>query len=163
MRGRKPIEVFPFEPSFADELVLMWRASFEQGVGVVDPHPIAEQREYLMTQVLPANEVRVALHGQRIVGFAAASLDTLARLYMHSEYQGCGIGTRLLDWAKGQSDGKLLLFTFARNHRARAFYRARGFVEVSQGFEPNWKLDDVKFEWSAAGGVGSAESAQKAI
>ena len=47
----------------------MWRESFELGVGIVDPHPLAEQRRYLLDTVVPENAVRVAIIEGRIVGF----------------------------------------------------------------------------------------------
>jgi len=36
MNGGKPVEYYKFQREYADELVLMWRASFERAVGVVD-------------------------------------------------------------------------------------------------------------------------------
>jgi hypothetical protein len=54
----------------------------------------------------------------------------------------------LLEWAQSKSNGSLWLFTFARNANARRFYRDHGFVEIEYGFEPFWKLDDVKLQWS---------------
>ena len=34
-----------FQADHAGELVPLWRESFEFGVGIVDPHPIAEQEK----------------------------------------------------------------------------------------------------------------------
>jgi hypothetical protein len=39
-----------FRPGQTEELVLMWRESFEHGVGITDPHPLEEQRNYLANQ-----------------------------------------------------------------------------------------------------------------
>jgi hypothetical protein len=50
----------PFRLEHADELVPMWRASFEHGVGVVDPNPLDAQRDHLLTHVVPNHDVRVA-------------------------------------------------------------------------------------------------------
>lgn len=60
------------------------------------------------------------------------------------------IGSRLLAWAKEQSAGSLWLYTFDRNAIARAFYEKHGFRIVARGFEPQWKLADVRYEWAAA-------------
>jgi ribosomal protein S18 acetylase RimI-like enzyme len=129
----------------------MWRASFEEAVGIIDPHPLEEQRAYLQHEVVPHNSVRVALFHGKIVGFAAASKTSVAQLYVHTAFQRCGIGTLLLEWAKRQSEGSLWLYTFARNARARSFYERSGFKAVARGFEPKWQLEDVKYEWSAGG------------
>lgn len=140
----------PFEPGDVHELVPMWRQSFEHGVGVVDPHSLDEQVAYFHAQVLPAHAVRVAVAGDRLVGFCASNAESVAQLYVRVEAIGQGIGTRLLDAAKRASSGSLWLYTFARNTQARRFYEHHGFVAVAHGFEAHWQLDDVKYHWAAA-------------
>jgi ribosomal protein S18 acetylase RimI-like enzyme len=130
-----------------DELVVLWRESFEDGVGIIDPHPLPEQRDYFLSKVLPKHTVKVALLEDRLIGFAAASLDSVAQLHVRVGYFRQGIGSQLLKWAKAQSGGSLWLYTFARNQRARKFYEHHGFSAVAFGFEPTWKLDDVRYEW----------------
>jgi len=60
---------------------------------------------------------------------------------------GQGIGSALIDLAKQHSKGRMQLHTFGKNHNARRFYKKHGFTEMECGFEPNWKLDDVKPVW----------------
>ena len=141
------LRVEDFEPHDTDALVRMWRASFEHGVGVIDFHPLEEQIEYLRSKVLPVNRVRVAKAGESIVGLLASNPESIAQLYVRVQHIGQGIGTRLLRLAQSESSGCLSLFTFARNSRACRFYEHRGFIAVARGFEPMWKLDDVKYEW----------------
>lgn len=143
------ISIEAFRPEHADELVRMWRESFELGVGIADPHPLEDQRRYLMDVVVPNNTIRVALLEGIIVGFVAASTSSLSQLYVRNGFHRRGIGSRLLEWAKKQSCGTLWLYTFERNAGARAFYERSGFSIVSRGFEPNWQLKDLKYEWSA--------------
>ena len=138
-----------FEPRRLDELIRMWRASFEAGVGIADPHPLSEQREAFLTRVLPEHDVRVACLADDLVGFVAASAESLSQLYVRVGYHRRGIGTQMLDWAKARSGGSLWLYTFARNLNARAFYERHGFVAIEHGFEPNWQLEDVKYRWTA--------------
>ena len=143
------VELIEFQPHWLDELIPMWRASFEAGVGIADPHPLSEQRQYFLDVALPQNSVRLAMADDLLVGFVAASSQSVAQLYVRVGYHRLGIGTQLLAWAKRQSCGSLWLYTFARNQGARAFYARNGFVEVARGFEPSWRLEDVKLQWSA--------------
>ena len=153
-KSSRTLAIVAFEPSFTDALIPMWRQSFEAAVGIVDPHPLAAQRAYFLDDVVPHNAVRVVRDGERIVGFIAASRESIAQLYLAAGYSGRGIGTRLVDWAKAQSDGSLWLYTFARNRAACAFYERRGFRVAARGFEPHWQQDDVRYEWTAGpGGV----------
>jgi GNAT superfamily N-acetyltransferase len=137
-----------FDEADLDELLPMWRESFEFGVGITDPHPLAEQRAYFWSEVAAKNTIRVARRGTQLVGFAAASPESVAQLHVRVGHHRQGIGTSLLEWAKTQSTGRLWLYTFAQNSKARAFYEKHGFRATVHGFEPNWKLADVRYEWS---------------
>jgi len=139
-----------FRPELARDLVLMWRESFELGVGITDPHPLAEQERALLEKVVPGNTVRVAFLDRRLVGFVAATPTSIAQLYVRKGFHRRGIGSQLLRWAKDQSSGSLWLYTFDRNAGARAFYERNGFRIVARGHEPEWDLDDLKYEWIAS-------------
>jgi ribosomal protein S18 acetylase RimI-like enzyme len=141
------VMIAEFRADHAGELIPMWRESFELGVGVADPHPMAEQERYFRAVVVPNNDIRVAFLEGKMVGFVAASPTSISQLYVRKGFHRRGIGTRLLDWAKERSRGSLWLFTFERNHGARAFYERHGFRIVARGFEPMWRLNDLKYEW----------------
>jgi len=141
------IEIVAYDEAMLVPLVDMWRASFEFGVGIVDPHPIEGQRSYFTGEVLPRNDVTVALRGGEIVGFLASSRESVAQLYVRVGCHRQGIGTRLLELAKECSGGSLWLYTFAQNAVARRFYERHGFVDRGHGFENMWQLEDVRFEW----------------
>lgn len=149
MGAGEKITIEEFRPEQTDELVRMWRESFEHGVGITDPHPLEEQRAHLINVVAPGNTIRVALLEGRIIGFVAASASSISQLYVRKGFHRRGIGSRLLEWAKGQSSGSLWLHTFERNAIARAFYERNGFRITVRGFEPRWQLEDLRYEWTA--------------
>lgn len=130
-----------------EALIPLWRASFEAGVGIIDPHPIEEQRAYFLAEVLPQHAVQLAWWEDQLAGFVAASPQRVAQLYVAVGLQGRGIGRSLLDWVKAQSAGSLDLYTFACNGGACAFYERQGFVAAERGFERHWQLEDVRYEW----------------
>ena len=144
------LHIAPYAPQHLDELLRMWRASFEHGVGITDPHPLAEQAVFFEQKVLLEHAVQVAWRDGAIVGFVASNADSVSQLYVRVDCIGQGIGPRLLQLAKNASAGSLWLYTLARNARARRFYARHGFVDVKHGFEPFWQLEDVRFEWTRA-------------
>lgn len=144
------MEIVPYGEDWLAELIPMWRASFEAAVGIVDPHPVEEQRSYFLEQVLPHNQVLLALVTGQLAGFIAFSSDSVDQLYVRPGYQGSGIGSRLLALAKNNARGSLSLYTFARNGGARVFYEKQGFVIESRGYEPHWGLDDIRYRWTAS-------------
>ena len=148
MGGDPSLRLAEFDHARLEELVLMWRASMSAGLSMEDPHSVEEHKRYFMTEVLPRTTVRLALLSGRLVGFVAATPESVAQLHVRVGYQRRGIGTRLLDWAKDHSSGSLWLYTFARNRGARAFYERNGFLATVQGFEPEWQLEDVRYEWA---------------
>lgn len=88
-----------------------------------------------------------------LLGFIAASRESIAQLYVRNDHQRRGIGRQMLEWAKEQSGGTLWLYTFARNAGAQRFYEREGFRVVARGFEPRWQLEDIKYEWSRSGSL----------
>jgi ribosomal protein S18 acetylase RimI-like enzyme len=145
--------IVPYRPEMLQPLVDLWRASFEHGVGVVDPHPIEEQRQFFVEHVAARGEVSVVLRDAAIVGFVAADAESINQLYVGVGCLRQGIGSRLVAWAKSRSSGSLWLFTFARNAVARRFYERHGFVAIALGFEPMWQLEDVKYRWERPGNI----------
>ena len=146
----EPLRIDDFDAGDAEPLVRMWRESFEFGVGVPDPHTIAEQLAYLRERLLRTHRVQLARRGGLIVGFLAADAASVAQLYVRIGHLGQGIGTALLGVAKQQSSGSLWLYAFQRNLGACRFYERYGFVAVERGFEPSWQLADVKYVWHRA-------------
>jgi ribosomal protein S18 acetylase RimI-like enzyme len=144
------IVVVDYIPSHAHELVRMWRDSFERALGIVDPHPLAEQQQYLEELVVAENRVHVVLDESTstIVGFMAATPKKISQLYVHVNHQNQGIGSLLINLAKQQSCGRLRLFTFKVNENAQRFYERHGFKVVGRGFEEEWQLEDIEYEWT---------------
>ena len=143
------VVVSAFEASSTDALVRMWRASFEHGVGIVDPHPLADQIEFFLSEIVPRHQVRVAWEADRLVGFMASSAESISQLYVHVDHLGQGIGSMFVRLAQAESSGSLWLFTLARNQRACRFYEHHGFSVAARGFVDFWQLEDVRYVWTA--------------
>ena len=143
------LELVEYDASSLERLLRLWREAFEFGVGVIDPHPLSEQREYFLAQVLPQHRVTLAVRESQLVGFVAASEESVSQLHVQVGQHRQGIGSALLALSKARSSGSLWLYAFTQNVRACRFYEKHGFVAIERGFEPNWQLEDVKYSWSA--------------
>lgn len=141
--------IVDYSIEYADELVQMWRKSFERAVGIIDPHSLEDQLRALEEKIVPENRVRLVLDRETtaVIGFLASTPDTISQLYVHVDYQDKGIGSELLNLAKQESNGSLRLFTFKSNTKAQRFYERHGFREVGHGFEEFWQLEDIEYEW----------------
>ena len=120
-------------------------------------HSEGETRRWVADVVVPGGGVWVAVLDGCVAGFAAltgADRDHLDHLYVLPGLYGRGIGSALLARAKALSPGRLRLFTFQRNVRARAFYEARGFavVDLNDGTRNEECEPDVLYEWVRGSG-----------
>jgi GNAT superfamily N-acetyltransferase len=114
-------------------------------------HDDADTRHYFAEIVIKRCAVWVAVEERRVIGFMAWNAESahLDHLYLSPGHYRRGLGTRLLDKAKELSAGKILLYAFQRNTRARAFYEHHGFRATwfGDGAENEEREPDVLYEW----------------
>jgi hypothetical protein len=136
-----PLEFIEYEAPYLDRLVGLWRQAFEFGVGVTDPHPLAEQREYFVSKVLPTNQVTLALFESQLVGFVAASAESVAQLHV----QVCtGKALAQTCW-RCPKPGLQVVFGCMLTRNTRRASSTRRTLVLERGFELDWQLEDVKY------------------
>ncbi|ABG31674.1 N-acetyltransferase [Roseobacter denitrificans] len=111
-------------------------------------HSAAEEIKYA-GDMIEAGWVKVAKIDNKVVGFIARHESEVYALYVLPEAQDKGIGTALLEDAKGECD-KLGLWSYEANGVAAIFYELRGFVSVDRtnGSGNEAGLPDIRFEWT---------------
>lgn len=111
-------------------------------------HTDEEDLEHF-TSVLENEDVRVARSGGKIIGYIAFSPGQLNKLYIDPEFQGHGLGEKLVNLAKAEND-HLLLWTFQVNDKAKRFYERLGFVAIEEtdGATNDEGQPDVQYEWN---------------
>ncbi|WP_342577270.1 GNAT family N-acetyltransferase [Psychrobacillus sp. FSL K6-2843] len=144
------IRITPYNSKYAEQTMEMWRDSKEQAIGQKEIHDF-ENHVYFLNNILPERfQIELALIDEEVVGMIAYNDREINQLYIHLEYQGFGIGRTLLDKAKAQSSGKLILYTFEVNEKAQRFYETNGFEIISRGHENEENLPDIQYEWVSA-------------
>ena len=141
------IIITQYQPKYAEQTVEMWRESKERAIGQKEMHTFDSHIYFLNNILLEHYQIDVVLIDDKVVGMIAYNEREISQLYIHTDYQGFGIGQTLLDKAKEQSSGKLTLYTFEVNENARRFYEKNGFNIKSRGHENEENLPDILYEW----------------
>ncbi|MEH7493213.1 GNAT family N-acetyltransferase [Neobacillus niacini] len=141
------VEIIKYKPNYAKQTVEMWRNSKEAALGQKEIHSFGTHVDFLNQILVEKYQVDLALIDEKVVGIIAYNKKEISQLYIHIDYQGIGIGQKLLARAKEQSTGRLTLFTFEVNKKAQRFYEKHGFKIVGKGYENEEGLPDILYEW----------------
>ncbi len=135
-----------------DAVAALFRLSKETALSILpELHTPEEDRAFFRDRVFAECEVWVASRLGSLAGFCAFRAGWVDHLYVAPEQQRRGIGSALLDTAKGGHQ-ELRLWTFQRNASARRFYEAQGFVvERLTGGENEEREPDILYRWRRDG------------
>jgi len=145
--------VRPFVAADFDHIVRRWHetnlASYRY-VAEQQRHTLADARRFFRDHVLTTCRIWVAEIEATPAGMIALETPWIRHLAVFPEHQRGGLGTALLHVAQAASPHELRLFTFQRNHGARAFYERHGFTTVAFGVSPEPEAEpDVEYRWEA--------------
>jgi GNAT superfamily N-acetyltransferase len=138
------------QPEDASAIAAIHLASRRQAMPYLQrAHTDDETRDYFARAVGDRSRAWwVVRHRGQVVAYMAIDGDSLNHLFVSPRWQGRGFGSALLNRAKTLSSGRLALWTFQRNERARGFYEARGFRSIRQTDGENEESEpDVQYEW----------------
>ena len=111
-------------------------------------HTPEEDLAFYSTVVFPSAEIWLSEQCGIPAGFIAFRSGWVDHLYVHPDFQDCGLGSALLELAKVSADS-LRLWTFPCNLRARRFYERHGFQveEETDGSNNEERQPDVLYFW----------------
>lgn len=142
------IKIIQYNSAYDEDTVRMWRESKERAIDQKELHSFEDHIFFLNNILNRDNEIYIATDNNKVVGIIAFNENEIDQLYIHNDYQGKGLGKKLLDMAKINSKGRLTLYTFEVNHKAQRFYERNGFKIIGRGHENEENLDDIKYEWA---------------
>lgn len=96
----------------------------------VDLYALLEVAVY--KEELFSETIYVAALDSQVVGFVAFRKNKLGYIYVLNEFQGRGIGGKLLDTIIPYLERPAFLEVFPTNIKAKRLYRSRGFVEETK-------------------------------
>jgi GNAT superfamily N-acetyltransferase len=112
-------------------------------------HPPDEARSWVAGWDLSTYAVWVAASGEELLGYARFDDVWLDDLYVAPSAQGAGVGSALLEVVKAQRPAGFCLWVFESNEPARAFYAARGLVDLehTDGSGNEERAPDLRMAW----------------
>ena len=148
------LEIRRYSPDELEAVVAIWeRARWDAQLQVEERMAWGHDSNLAHFRDVVARECEVwlAVEGATLLGLLAVGDGLVSQLHVDPPHQGRGVGTALLDFAKGRNAAGLRLFTFQGNTRARAFYERHGFEAVAFGVSPPPESEpDVEYAWSPA-------------
>jgi len=155
------VRITDYGPNDATEVTSIWRTSFQRAMGLTSddfPDDFDQHARHLDESIAVENQIFLMKHvdSEEIIAFMALCDDWVNHLYVHVDYQGQGLGTRLLNLAKESSAGTLRLYTFQANINAQRFYEKHGFIIHARGMadlaDNPWAKDssllaDIEYHW----------------
>lgn len=139
--------VTKYDAKYAEQTVSMWRDSKEHAIGQKEVHTFLNHVYFLNHMLNERFTIDLVLIEEKVVGMIAYNDNEINQLYIHRDYQGKGIGQKLLDIVKAHSSGRLTLYTFEVNETAQRFYEKHGFKIISRGHENEENLPHIQYEW----------------
>lgn len=142
----------PFRPSDMDAVLAVW---LEASLAAHDfiPASFWESNVAAMRDLyLPKAETHVHEEDGAVTGFLCLDNDRLAALFVDPRAQGRGIGSRLLDTAKGLRR-HLRLTVYERNSRAVAFYARHGFAVTGRQVDESTGEHELIMHCGPTGGA----------
>lgn len=116
-------------------------------------HSDEEVRGWFRSHVVAECELWIAEDASGVpAGILVLEDDWVDQLYVDPASTGRGIGTGLLEVAKGERPGGLRLWCFQANTGARRFYERHGFVQAGRtdGRANEERAPDVLYVWAGA-------------
>lgn len=118
--------------------------------------PVEEVRAYVAGWNLSRRDVWVAELDGRLVAFMVVEDAWLDSLYVLPEAAHQGVGSALLDVAKGLHPDGFCLWVFESNTPARALYARHGLVELecTDGSNSEERSPNIRMAWPGADPLG---------
>ncbi len=90
-----------------------------------------QERKDIQEIYMPKAETYVYELDGQVVGYIALLGNEVGAIFVHSDFQGKGIGKKLMDYAKNIRE-YLVLDVFKKNKIGRAFYDKYGFKQIDE-------------------------------
>lgn len=134
-----------FESSDMNDVLDIWLRASIEAHGFVGGEFWESKIDDMRKTYIPASDTYVFKDREIIKGFLLYG-DTLAAMFVSPDFQGNGIGQRLMGKAKSLRN-KLNLTVYKENPRSIAFYRKCGFVIINEKVDEHTGCVEILMEY----------------
>jgi GNAT superfamily N-acetyltransferase len=145
------ITLRPYRDEDLDAVVAVWWDSWHSiRAGLRHPHPLSRWRARCADEIVPRQDVVVAVDNGVVVGFAAADIRArvLSQIFIAPARKRQGIGRQLFAWAQATMTDGFTLHTLVDNVGSRAFYERQGLVAGEAEINPANGLRTIEYRWT---------------
>jgi GNAT superfamily N-acetyltransferase len=146
----------PARPDQYDEIARVWMESWvSTGLEDGSRYLLANLRARVAREIEQGWSLYVADDGGRIAAMLALHLPDryLDQLFVAPDYQGKGLGRRLLTFTREQLPDEICLRCIRENDKAWRWYEREGFVFEKQMVEPMTGFVMKYYRWKNPGAV----------
>jgi GNAT superfamily N-acetyltransferase len=146
----------PARPDEYDEVARVWMESWvSTGIEEASNFLLANLRARLLREIENGWSLYVADDGGRIAAMLALHLQRryLDQLFVAPDYQGDGLGRRLLGFARDHLPDEILLRCVRENDKAWRWYEREGFVFEREAVDPMTGFTMKYYRWKQQGAV----------
>lgn len=136
-----------FRISDTEQVMQLWLTGNEDAHSFVPKEYWRSNFEEVKKQLLLAEVFVYDIDG-KIQGFIGMMDGYIAGIFVKQDCRSCGIGRRLVDFAK-QTHSTLSLGVYKKNTRAVDFYLREGFVIVSEQVDEDTGEYDFTLSWKS--------------
>ena len=129
-----------------DKIVKIWLDASVLAHPFVDPGCWQSNAGEMKSTYIPMSESWLIGQEGRVLGFYSLLDDYLAAIFLKPSSQGMGVGTLLLNHAKGLTTW-LNLKVYKENKGSVEFYKSRGFKILSEQIDTATGAPECLMEW----------------
>lgn len=148
-----PVEIRRADAGDLDAVAAVWHESAARMDAAAVPMPSRQDlRERIDRELSNGWEIHVAERNGRAVGMLAVTPNTatLDQIFVLPKAERSGVGTALMEVAKGAMPGGFTLRMASANRRAASFYAAAGLQPAGDGIHPVSGVAVTFFRWPAS-------------